>query len=735
MTSFIDDDGNELDYNGKDFSMSKQSLSLINFKIKGDVSVNIKLPNNAKNRAILNIYDRSQLNGAILSRQRFTQVVDGNKVTAGYLAIIKIEDEEFEGFFISGNSNWMNLLAFNIKEIQLNEDSVIINRADENKTKTSGIIFPIIDVAFQGNKVGYAFYSFLWNDPGTPTNGANLSGYLTENIPCYYMHSLVSGISRHSNVKINGTLLNDPIFKKLIITPDSMQLMWPDNQIEDSRAFVTPSAQSALDPGIFTLIMFDTVIDSGKLQCMNTSNQTWIAPYRCSLDVKLDLYFTASQVYTVALYLNGILYVQQIMGTSTNKFNQTLFIDNVAANDSVSVYVKGAGVADYKVDCKAQFKIRKEIFSLPRAEAFPNRKPLVCPQAIIPNVKATEIIKNLCLLFNMVPTYDVASNTITLDKVESIRKEDALDWSDYFVSSEEDYKDIAKHNYVKWKTNVSDPYLEGFNKTEKKGYGGADIETPYNATEEKTIQELLFSSTRDFRNDTLLAWMMPSIPYWTLEDDEEFAYTSVTGSSNPTFNGTGWHTVPNCVIRIADDNGIYDGYTGASLGPSSVTPLMDFVSNSTGSIFTQRISENTPGHRLLLVQTEYSLSNLGVIRASMSGQFGLNGVTSIPYAWFDKEKIDRPLDTLKTSLAFDSIQNKGYNQTLRDLFWGKLNKILSSPKIPCKMRLPLFEFARAQSNKFIFLKTQKMIGYFYLDSINAYKNASEEVTVNLYSID
>ena len=50
MTSFVDDNGNYLDYSGEDFGITKQAATWFDFKIKGDVSVDFKIPFTAKNK-------------------------------------------------------------------------------------------------------------------------------------------------------------------------------------------------------------------------------------------------------------------------------------------------------------------------------------------------------------------------------------------------------------------------------------------------------------------------------------------------------------------------------------------------------------------------------------------------------------------------------------------------------------------------------------------------------------
>ena len=56
MTSFINDQGQEIQYTGNDLLVTRQVASFRNFKIKGDVSVSFNVPNSSPNRKALGYY-------------------------------------------------------------------------------------------------------------------------------------------------------------------------------------------------------------------------------------------------------------------------------------------------------------------------------------------------------------------------------------------------------------------------------------------------------------------------------------------------------------------------------------------------------------------------------------------------------------------------------------------------------------------------------------------------------
>ena len=132
MTSFIDDNGNILDYSGEDVGLTKEVASFPDFKIKGDVSVDFKLNNNSQNRKALGYYGAQQINSPAFSKVPFNMFIDGNKAAKGFIVIKTSDDFVIEAFFISGNANWFQSFEFNCKEIDFDDKFTVL--ADKLET-------------------------------------------------------------------------------------------------------------------------------------------------------------------------------------------------------------------------------------------------------------------------------------------------------------------------------------------------------------------------------------------------------------------------------------------------------------------------------------------------------------------------------------------------------------------------------------------------------------------------
>lgn len=224
MIYFIDDNGNELDYDGKDFAITRQAFSFYNFKFKGDSSVNIKFPNTTKNKSIFSNYGAQQV--APLSLITVNVFKNGNKTDRGQLVILEI-DNEIECFFITGNSSWFKLWSFNCNEIVTTKYDVgfgwsnAMYSIEETWGNTDGIIFPVIDWAFggqQGSEEHFGILNCYVGDGSSFITDPDYK-YVHMMMPCLYVHTLLKLLSNHARTTITGTLFEDKFFKSVIITP------------------------------------------------------------------------------------------------------------------------------------------------------------------------------------------------------------------------------------------------------------------------------------------------------------------------------------------------------------------------------------------------------------------------------------------------------------------------------------------------------------------------------------
>lgn len=617
MTSFINDDGDELDYNGNDFALSKQTISIFDLKILSNVSVNLKIPGSERNRAILNFYRFNQVNGNQLISQVFSLVQDGNKIDRGRIILIEDEGDEINAFFASGNFEWFSSFNFLCSEIRTTRWDRFwgVRSLVETVSATEGIIFPFVDWNYKHQK--FSKYIAQQELRVTPTSTTSLDDYIPEIYPCLYIHTLVKELANHSGVNITGTLLEDNFFKSLILTP-------PGAKFEDP--------------------------------------------------------VTGEQVFN-----------RNVIGSS-------------------SLYTT----------------------------------TVVKPEMIAPRIKAIDFIKWLSVSFGCVVSFDPSANSISLDILARYNKADAEDWSEYYRSHTEKYNDIKKNNYIKFKKS-DDPDIEEYNNSNEIAFGDLNIESGRDDESERTIYTSPFPAVFDKVGTADLRWACPYVPFVILTDGDSYAYTSVTdGGATGTgsapdnrrveFNGTGFPfdtTAVSVIVRIDDDNGLYDGFhVGSQIsiaGPTIYYSVGRFKGTSTGTIYIQSAQKMSNQYVLVAVPgvspSSFTLSPEIVVSGSSR--------TTVATAYFSKPYTPYSvLNNYNKGLAFGEINESFYNDiSLKEAYLNPLTRAITEPTLKTKMVLPVAVFARFTGSRLIYLNTGKLNGYFIVEKIEQYKNSVTEVVV------
>lgn len=618
MTSFIDDDGNELQYNGKDFALTKQIISVFDLQFRSNVSVNIKIPATADNRDKLNFHRFNQVNGNQLVSQTFNLVQNGNKIDRGSIVLIDDETDNLNVFFASGNFAWFTNFNFICSEIRTTRWDVRWNNfyVKSRASATEGIIFPFADFIYRHEKYSkYISYQLVRAGNG---GGTSVDDYISELYPCLYIHTLVKELANHSGVNITGTLLTDGHFKSLILTP-------PGPNFKDPA--------------------------------------------------------TGEQVF------------------------------------------QAVGVGSHAIDSTG---------------------PIIKPEMIAPRIKAIDFIKWLSVTFGCIVSFDQAANSISLDILTRYNKADAEDWSEYYRSHIEEYRDIKKDNFIKFKES-DDPDVQDYNAMNETPFAELNIQSDRDTKSDRTIYTSPFAAVFDKVGSADLRWACPYVPFVVLTDGDSFLYTSVTdggaGAGNAPdnsrlqFNGTGFPfngtNTLDIIVRIEDDNGLYSGFhNGDPVVLSNSTRYNTqgrFKGTSTGTIYIQS-SDKTSNQYVLVAVPGVSPSAFTI---SPGIYIFSEEQTTVATAYFSKPYT--PYSTLNNynkGLAFGEINEPFYNDiSLQEAYLTPLTKALTQPTLKSRMMLPVDVFARFNGSKLIYLNTGKLNGYFVVQKIEQYKDSLTELFV------
>lgn len=385
--------------------------------------------------------------------------------------------------------------------------------------------------------------------------------------------------------------------------------------------------------------------------------------------------------------------------------------------------------------------------SFPTANTLFGGVPLtVKPEHIAPKVKANELLKWIAASFGCIVTFDNESNTISINKISNKTKQDALDWSKYYISHDLEYSKYFKENNINFPVNSSQPDIVDYNVTAVVPFGGLSVESDKGDKSTNTVYTSIFQPSFDLVGDTRIKYATPATGFYQLEDQEGYAFTSVTnpaGTDEIQFNGTGFPWVNSgnqFVVRVECDSDIYSGYwicqsgTASRLVPyNSIVP--GFLGDSTGIIYTQSINYGTAGHRVLSAITSCSPLTFNQYSPIIFPPvLGVSERTTVATAYYHKATtIYSLLNQYNQGLSYGDIDGRN-DITLQDKYLQPLTNILKSPPIRAKMILPESVFS-AYNYEYIYIEAEDVTGYFIVEKIENYTDSNTPVNVYLLKVD
>lgn len=391
--------------------------------------------------------------------------------------------------------------------------------------------------------------------------------------------------------------------------------------------------------------------------------------------------------------------------------------------------------------------------------------PTITIATMAPNMKAIELIKWLSVTFGTTCDFIDVENTLEINLTDKFKIEEAEDWSQYFVESESDWSDVKATNIIKTATNEDDARVKDYNKNNNIKFGELGIESGKDDGSERTVYTSPFPVTLDGRSlgiggdasqNRAIRMQSPFVPFFTLEDDQLLEYTSVvntvdvdsTGNTMGAFTGTGFPFSVNnnkwAIIRLEDStqkytNGYY-GLAGQGVTYPSATGFelwgAQYTGTSTGRAWTQRVRVNTPGVRALIHIPDMDVTKFmtNVVTANPFLRYAIGTAqNSIGWAYSVKSsRTQSDLNAFPKSMTFGRINMPDFNEpTLQESNMAVISNTIRNPLERSVMLLPISVFQKFRFNKFVYINTEKLNGYFIVNKIENYVDGSIPVKVEL----
>lgn len=742
MTAFVNDEGEYLDYSGADIGTTKQCANFYEFKIKGDVTATLKIPNNSRNRKALGYYGPQQIDSPAFSRASFNMVRDGNTISRGYV-VIKDADRDFINiFYVSGNTNWFQNFQFNLKEVDYADKyTVLSNDIDGRKAATEGIIFPVVDWWASAAK---SSLDYLRLGVGTQEEFP----LINEVHPCIYLHTLVDQMGRYAGVTIDGDLIDDALFRKIIITNSGPEYFVPDSTIERSYIRIQNGPFASVPAGIYTytldpqLIRFQTVTDgAGQL---DTTTYAWTAPYTGTYEVILDIWVNNTDTYAITYNIDG----SQAFALSqsiTENFRVPKKLLNMRKGQQLQFYVNNTAAADYRMDSSSKrtnviIRLAKKLTGQPVVGGSSTSVPYVPFSSVAPDMLAIDLIKFLANYFSCIVSYDEYSNTININKLSSLKKEEAEDWSQYYRGHREKWETkVGANNYIQTEEGP-EAEITSYNSQSLIKYGGGNIQTSFDSLESKDLYKIPFSGSWDQVSKVNTNIFLPYIGFYELEFQESVSYSGVTSASGRAqFTSTFNEAISDTdVFYVESASGRYQGYAALYTSATATTNpilLIDYVAGDTGTLYRYKLNPVTGSPRILICEAGKNVTDIGgtSIETLAPGAISVSTITTCPIAWFDKPVTNLPLDSYNEALSIDPIHTRSIG--ISERFYGPIKNILNNPLVEAYFTLPLSVFQRFEFDRYIYIKTPDLTGYFIVQRIENYRDALTPVKCELLYTD
>jgi hypothetical protein len=172
----------------------------------GDFSFQFDVPETSKNARLLS-YPVPDSSSKVVYNRIDCDLQDDSGVSlyVGFLRVERRVSREIISLsFFSGNSNWFGLISGNLEDMDMSQYDIEQTRANivSSWTNTEGITFPLVD---NGGLLTRSFAQVKIEDL----------------VGAYYVHTVFKKIFTDSQIKLQGELFEQPLYKALVTLKNS----------------------------------------------------------------------------------------------------------------------------------------------------------------------------------------------------------------------------------------------------------------------------------------------------------------------------------------------------------------------------------------------------------------------------------------------------------------------------------------------------------------------------------
>lgn len=673
----------------------------------GDFSYSFNLPKTQKNLSAIGNPTPDSVK-TIYQNVECDLVDDsGILIQSGSLMIERITDVIACSFF-GGNNNWFGLLNQPMSslpglykyDVNLTESNIQASWLND-----SGIIFPILDT---GALITRSFSNLKIED---------FTG-------CFYVKTLFNEIFNTKGIKLEGDFINDPTFKKLIVASNRKS---QDDVNGRSSYIQKTTAQNNIPSGPDVKITFQNEsvfpFNDGNLNNYSITDSRYTADVKMNvnIDVTLKSNIVPPGEWRLRIYKNGSVFFTwfSVPEDFTGKIESMV----LEAGDYIELFIEeadpGAGNSDV---LGGTFKV-SPIFIY---RSFGTSS--------VPNWSQGEFVSNILRLFNVLPSYNITSKTLTLDLFNKIKSKQPIDVSEEITIEEIDFTefvvDYGKSSYFKYQES-DDEDLRKYNISNSISYGSGSISINNDFIEDSVdILESDFTSPITYLNG-IFDMSIERFNFVELEDIDDKSISSVTNSSGtPRFNISSADDLFSVgdLIRLETDVDSYNGDWIVSTVTSTyiVVNGLSFDSSTTGTATLLRHKFTTDDNVYLFVNVP-NINNLFFSSKSSIMLGSSTSFSSAALAYFNLLSNGREINAkYKQGLSFGSINNPlSYQLSVIDTYWPIFEQILNDPvmlKVIAYFGLKKYDELKTFLRP-LRVKTNETNNLYYLNRISGYQGS------------
>lgn len=678
----------------------------------GDFSYQFSIPNTAETRRILGIvaYDNFEVDAELVS--------NGHTVFAGILVVENI-DIEIACSFMSGNTNWFALLGnkriseipiqylerFKVPLFVVNPSPFLV----ATWTNTEGIAAPLVD---RGRL-------------------RNLDNDLLESgdfLPMAFIKTIMIAIMNSNGLKIQGELLTDGLYNTLVAgSAVSMDTSLP--YFDGLAILVGKNAQTlntTPQKVTFTLTSFPYYVGSFDTWDSTLSRYLNI-PINFQGKALIDFSFSTSVTYTIELRINGVT-TDTITGTGVSVTDEL----NLPSPDEGDYFEIWASISSGTADILDAGSLRVTVTRLTH----------YYPHFLFGPMTQADFVRSVFTMFNVIPTYDKETKTVTANLFENLRHKTGVDLSQYLdryeINTSEILADLAKDNIFQHQDNDTEE-IEAFNASSEIPFGAGVFRPSSRVLNGDNTIETSFTSSKDYFNTWMRASLMDlsTMKFEISESLIDIVSVADNGSGRPLVTTAEEHNLNQLDFFTISDtsNNEYLGLGQVASIPSPtqfVIARADFGSTATGKVAATTKNVSTDSGTVYIASY---FPNMLVSDFSFNSTINYGALyTRVAWAFFLKEGFGLQIDNLRKSPAFGKGENN-FSLTLMDSYYDLYRRSMDKPiKVKATMNIPEVVYHNLDFSEPVILNTPEFSWKFFNPKVTGYKGSEFKCVFELIKL-